>query len=838
MKKTVRNFAVRESTAERWRANTPNQVCKRWPIHLSASIGIALLLVLTRSAAAVVPTNPPILISESTSTRAIALEPVTLTREPFSLHSPFLGALHKNRSVMVFAMNLELQAGENLSVVSADAEDATHTHHALVIESVQPVPACEWMSAVVFKLDDEMGDVGDVLVSVSYHSLVSNRVRIAIGHMGGGLADDPGAAPTLAPPYTISGQLRGNAGQGLSGFSMVLSGTQTGTLVTGADGSYAITVTKVGDYTLTPVANPYYTFSAQTFTNLHFNQVANFPGTLLFYTLSGRVVDQSANAVGGVPVSLTGSATTTTRTAADGSYSLTTAAGGNYTLRPSTPQNFTFGPPVVRFNNLVGSQRTDFIATLLPSPSYVLEYDGAQKTVDYGNFWNEGVDLGHFFWEFWAMPGNNAGGTYLLSDGYGGAHALLFGFFVSEANRYQLSGNIFDGVNHDNSFGSDQGPAAGEWGHFAVGWDGQNIVTYYNGVPVGRAPFAGPRRTPGPVQGGGRLLIGGSDHSNFNGRIAQVRGYENANPREAVPGGVEASFAPQSLFSVDGNLLSLYFQSSGTHVADQSNGYNGIRHEGLLRGTAAGILFDCGTCPPPKFVIDPASPNFVANIAPDPASGETPPATPTGALVFDSFSRPNSTYLLGSRGGLGSTEGGSLGPELWQTNQAPTAPQQFGILNSMAVLLANSPALAWVQTGSAGDREVRVDRRPGRWRRGIQTGLSFRVVDANDYFFAYTTELDGTSGSQTLRVGYYLGGSRVDLGTGAMLPIDWTSLRVITMANGDLKVYADNTLIYTTNSQLMVTATGAGLYNNAAGLGLVNRWDNFTVSKDPVVQNR
>jgi len=30
--------------------------------------------------------------------------------------------------------------------------------------------------------------------------------------------------------------------------------------------------------------------------------------------------------------------------------------------------------------------------------------------------------------EFWAVPGSsNAAATYMLSDGYGGAHALLFG---------------------------------------------------------------------------------------------------------------------------------------------------------------------------------------------------------------------------------------------------------------------------------------------------------------------------------------------------------------------------------------------------------------------------
>jgi len=1007
--KTGSHYRIIESIGE-GRLGTPYSIRgrNRWPIYLLVWIGISAILVSTRSAAAVVPINPPILISETTSTRAIALESVAFTREPFSLRSRYLGTPEQRTRVMVFAMNLALQSGEDLSVVSADAEDAAHEHYPLTIESIRPVPSCEWMSAVVFKLNDELGDVGDVLISISYRSLMSNRVRMGIGHVGGGPADDLGAVPTPAPPYTISGQITGSGGQGLSGISLTLSGAQTGTLVTGNGGFYSFTVTKVGDYTLTPASNPYYTFVPKNFTNLHLNQTVNFAGTLRFYavsgwvqlgpnsapnlvvpisgsqattvttdangnysislpaggnytitpalryydfspvsqfvtdltsdqinrffigtrqsykisgkfrdqngnglagitvhltsaglveqwgrvsdqsgyyefaglwagydyaltpisnaayvfkpqsvvdlssnqtvdftglrrlTLNGKVRDQSGNGIIGITVTLTGTDTGTAITAPDGSYSLTATATGNYTVTPSIGQGwFTFAPASAQFNNLTSAHTTDFTATLapVPNPSNVLEFDGQPKTVDYGNFWQEGVNLGHFFWEFWAMPGANAGATYMLSDGYGGAHALLFGvasFNSSEPNRYELSGNLFDGVRHDNYFGSDQGPAVGEWAHFAVGWDGQNIITYYNGVPVGKTPFAGPRRTPGPGGGGGRLLIGGSDHSNFDGRIAQVRGYEDTNPREALPGGVEASFAPQTVFGLEGNLLSYYFRSGGDRVADLSRGYNGVSHGGWVRGTLAGILFDCGGCPPPQFVIDPSAPNFAANTAPPPVSVPSPAAVPSEALVFDSFSRANSTYLFGSGGGLGSTEGGSAGTQVWQTNQSPTSPQPFGILNSIAVLLANDAALAWVQTGSAtGKIDVRVDRRRGRWGRGIHTGLSFRVVDANNFFFAYTNDAGGTPNTQTLKVGYYLDGQRVDLATSAALPDSWTTLRVVTTDAGDVKVYAGNSLVYSTNSLLMATATGAGLYNNSSGLGLVNRWDNFTVFNAP-----
>ena len=997
----IRNYRIPRFRSEA-QSEVPNGDRSRISFQLAA-FAVFLILALSKSASAISPDNPPILISDATSTRAIAVESLTLTPEPFALISSFGGSGQRTR-VMIFAMNLSLQPGEDLSAISADAEDAAHRHYALRVEALRPVPSYEWLSAVVFKLNDNLGDVGDVLISVSYLGEISNRVRVAIGHIGGGPADDPGAGPTPGLRYTISGQLTGS-GQGLGRFPITLNGPQSGTIVTDAGGFYSFTINRVGEYTLTPASSLYYTFVPRTFSSVDGNQIVNMAGTLRYYTiagwmqlgpnraafleipisgsvttsvttdangqysislpaggnytftpsliyytfdpanqtfqdltsdqptffiqgsrqaftisgklkdqennglagltvqltgaeqrttvtdangnyqfpglfagynytvtppstasytftglnvndlrndqtldfvglrrltLSGRIKDQNGNGLIGIAVTLAGTENATTVSAADGSYSLVATATGNYSVTPSIAQDFyTFAPANLQFNNLAAAQVRDFTATLapLPDPSYVLEFDGQPKTVDYFNFWPEDVNLGHFFWEFWAMPGANAAATYMLSDGYGGAHALLFGvgsFNSSESNRYELLGNIFDGVKFDNYFGSDIGPTIGEWGHCAVGWDGQNIITYFNGVPVGKTPFVGPRRTPGPGGGGGRLLIGGSDHSNFDGRIAQVRGYEDTNPREGLPGGVEASFAPETVFSVEGNLLSYYFRSGGATVADLSRGYRGVSHLGRPRGTQAGVIFDCGGCPPPQFVIDPSAPNFAANAAPSPVGVPSPSAVPGGALVFDSFSRLNSTYVFAGRGGLGSTEGGTAGAQVWQTDQTAASPQPFGILNARAVLLANSRAVAWVPIASAkGNVDVRVDRYTGRWGSGIHTGLSFRVMDAGDFFFAYTADTGDIANPRTVRVGYFLNGVRVDLTSGVAMPSNWITLRVVTTNSGDLKVYVDGGLVFSTNNPLLASATGAGLYNNSLGLGLVNRWDNFTVFNPP-----
>jgi hypothetical protein len=873
-------------------------------------------------------TPRPVLLSDPTSTRAVALDSVTRAREPFQPESSIQWGADRRTRVTLFAMNLKLQPGENASAVTAFAEEVTGRRYILKVEYVGDASGATDVSELIVRLSDDLGDVGDVKVWISYGGLESNRVRVGIGHVGDGPPDDAGAIPTQ-PVLLVGNVIQNN--EALAGVEVTLEGgTRPVTLKTADDGSYSFLVAPLGAYTLTPRA-PFYDFEPATRTldtvgvnrtglffgarrrtyairgrvmddagpvkdvavmlEGHASAVTDSSGAYAFeslpagfayavdvsdpehtyvqgskvvgslehderldfdakphFVLSGRMTDAGGRGVFGVIMALTGKQTdaTYTYTDAEGRYSFLATAHGDYTITPSQYQSYyAFSPSIKNLTILGSSQTNDFGATLssVSAPSRVLEFDGASKSVDYSitfdtytGFWPENVDLGHFFWEFWAMPGDNAAGTYMLSDGYGGAHALLFGVAnigSSEPGRYQLLGNIWNG-GALTYFNSDEGPAPGEWGHYAAGWDGQYIVTYFNGVPVGRTKWSGPRRTPGPSGGGGRLYIGGSNHSNFIGRIAQVRGYEDSNPREESS--IYSTFRPETVFSVGGNLLSWYFRP-GDYMADLSRGYRGVPHTGAVRGwSVETFIYPCFTCPKPVFVVDPTAPNFA-----DPEHPGTPPApvappapVPSGALVFDSFSRRNSTYALGGSGGLGSTEGGTAGAILWRTNAATDAPQPFGILNGRAVLLANSRSLAWINVGSNFDNfDVRATRRNGSSESGRDTGLGFRVVDSANYFFAYTAEGADPS-ARLLTVGYYSNNQRTTLATGLAMPATWTTLRVLTNAAGLLEVYADNTRVYTTQNSLMSAATGAGLYNNGPGLALANRWDNFAIFATPI----
>jgi len=83
-------------------------------------------------------TNKVRLISEETSTRAVAVESVTQTREPFATISQVTWGSDNRTRIMLFAMGVA--AGENASAVTADAEDGAHHIYHLTVEYVGVVP--------------------------------------------------------------------------------------------------------------------------------------------------------------------------------------------------------------------------------------------------------------------------------------------------------------------------------------------------------------------------------------------------------------------------------------------------------------------------------------------------------------------------------------------------------------------------------------------------------------------------------------------------------------------------------------------------------------------------
>ena len=136
--------------------------------------------------------------------------------------------------------------------------------------------------------------------------------------------------------YSISGSVRDISGVGMAGVTMTLSGSMTGTIVTGVNGSYAFAnLPGGGNYTVTPSLAKFM-FSPPSFTanNLSSNRVVNFTGRVATYTISGGVISaEFGTNLDGFTIELTGTRTGTAITTSSGGYNFSgLPVDGDYTV--------------------------------------------------------------------------------------------------------------------------------------------------------------------------------------------------------------------------------------------------------------------------------------------------------------------------------------------------------------------------------------------------------------------------------------------------------------------------------------------------------------------------
>ena len=136
------------------------------------------------------------------TTRAVALETVNLMAEPFPLNaSTNYNAADPRTRITLFGTNLDFLQGEGANAVTVDAQDAAGVIYPLRVEFVGTVPSFDGVFMIVVRLHDSMPpNLGDVLVRVNMHGMASNRVRVAIGQIGGGPPDDSAPNPAPATP--------------------------------------------------------------------------------------------------------------------------------------------------------------------------------------------------------------------------------------------------------------------------------------------------------------------------------------------------------------------------------------------------------------------------------------------------------------------------------------------------------------------------------------------------------------------------------------------------------------------------------------------------------------
>ena len=126
------------------------------------------------------PTPAPVLLLEENLNRGVALDSVNWVRDPFPVFTLYNFSADGRTRVLLFAMNVQLQPGENLSIVTAEAEDSQQTVYPLVVEYVGNVPNLTWLAQISVRLPDNIANAGNVLVSIKVRGLQSNKILVSI----------------------------------------------------------------------------------------------------------------------------------------------------------------------------------------------------------------------------------------------------------------------------------------------------------------------------------------------------------------------------------------------------------------------------------------------------------------------------------------------------------------------------------------------------------------------------------------------------------------------------------------------------------------------------------
>jgi len=123
---------------------------------------------------------PPILLIQGTTNRAIALHSTLFHLEPFSLTSAInLGSDQRTR-ILLFALNVQLQAGETLSSIVVQATDSRGFTYGLPVEEENGVAGFSWISELVVRLPDDQTISGDLTITITFRGAKSNAARVSI----------------------------------------------------------------------------------------------------------------------------------------------------------------------------------------------------------------------------------------------------------------------------------------------------------------------------------------------------------------------------------------------------------------------------------------------------------------------------------------------------------------------------------------------------------------------------------------------------------------------------------------------------------------------------------
>jgi hypothetical protein len=134
----------------------------------------------SRSVSFLINGGPPILLTDEETSKAAALESVTLLKEPFTVIPEHFFSSDQRTRLLLFGVNLELRSDENISAITVQAEDSQQRTYVLPVEAVSSIPMFPWLRQLTVKIPEELQGIGDVWLSVSLRGAGSNKALIKI----------------------------------------------------------------------------------------------------------------------------------------------------------------------------------------------------------------------------------------------------------------------------------------------------------------------------------------------------------------------------------------------------------------------------------------------------------------------------------------------------------------------------------------------------------------------------------------------------------------------------------------------------------------------------------
>ncbi len=120
--------------------------------------------------------DKPLILTDEITARAVALDSVTMLREPFSLRNIFNFSSDQRTRIMFFATGIDLLPGESIIV---QLEDTDHHLYPLFVEDIRKLPTLPF-SQITVKLPDSITIEGDFQLSLTFHGTSSNKPLLSI----------------------------------------------------------------------------------------------------------------------------------------------------------------------------------------------------------------------------------------------------------------------------------------------------------------------------------------------------------------------------------------------------------------------------------------------------------------------------------------------------------------------------------------------------------------------------------------------------------------------------------------------------------------------------------